>query len=120
MTARFGSGPTQRMLDWVVALIGAGAKVVKARALHGDEAPWQLRIEHRCGVTDAVLRVPRGRGIDASMVATGAAALELAERHGFVGAATDRRGSSGWCYRSERDTRNAGPGHDSMARACVG
>lgn len=72
------------MLDWVAAVIGSGAKIVKTRALHGYEAPWLLRIEHRSDVTDAVLRVPRGRGINASMVATGAAALELAERHGLA------------------------------------
>lgn len=71
------------MLDWVAAVVGAGAKIVNTRALHGDEAPWQLKIEHRSGVTDAVLRVPRGTGINASMVATGAAALELAERQGL-------------------------------------
>jgi aminoglycoside phosphotransferase (APT) family kinase protein len=79
-----GSTPTQRTLDWVAGVIGAGARIVEIRALHGDQGGrWQLRIEHRSGTTDAVLRVPIPQRISASMVATGAAALELAERHGL-------------------------------------
>jgi aminoglycoside phosphotransferase (APT) family kinase protein len=83
MRARSSSKPTQRVLDWVAAVIGAGAKIVETQALHGDEAPWRLRVEHSGGVTDVVLRVPRGLAINASMVATGAAALELAALHGL-------------------------------------
>jgi aminoglycoside phosphotransferase (APT) family kinase protein len=87
--------PAQRTLDWVVGVVGAGARIVEMRALHGDQAPWQLRIEHSSGTTDAVLRVPTPPGINASMVATGAAALELAERCGLLAPrliATDLRG----------------------------
>ncbi|MGH2728438.1 MAG: phosphotransferase family protein, partial [Actinomycetota bacterium] len=50
--------------------------------LHGAQGPWRLKIEHRGGTTEAVLRAPTPR-IDASMVATGAAALEVAARHGL-------------------------------------
>lgn len=79
-----GSVPTERMLDWVAAVIGAGARTVEIRALHDDEdGRWRLRIEHRGGTMHAVLRVPTPPGINASMVATAAAALELAEQHGL-------------------------------------
>src|SRR5262245_63796051 len=71
------------MLDWVLGVIGAGAQIVETRTLHGDKPPWQLRIEHSGRTTHAVLRIPTPPGINASMVATGAAALELAERHGL-------------------------------------
>jgi aminoglycoside phosphotransferase (APT) family kinase protein len=76
--------PPERTLDWVLGVIGAGARIVETRTLHGDEPPWQLRIEHSSGTTHAVLRIPTPPGINASMVATGAAALELAERHGLL------------------------------------
>lgn len=77
-----GSTPTQRMLDWAAAAIGAGARVTKVRALHADQGPWQLSIERRGGTTDAVMRAPTPR-IGDFMVATAAAALEVAERHGL-------------------------------------
>jgi hypothetical protein len=38
--------PPDRTLDWVLGVIGAGARIVESRTLHGDEPPWQLRIEH--------------------------------------------------------------------------
>ncbi|WP_344182075.1 aminoglycoside phosphotransferase family protein [Kribbella lupini] len=50
------------------------------RALHEWQGPWLLRIESRGRLTEAVLRAPTPR-IDAAMIATGAAALEFAERH---------------------------------------
>jgi hypothetical protein len=39
--------PPERTLDWVLGVIGSGARIVETRTLHGDEPPWQLRIEHR-------------------------------------------------------------------------
>jgi aminoglycoside phosphotransferase (APT) family kinase protein len=75
--------PTQRMLDWAAAAIGRGARISKVRALHRGQGPWQLRIEHCGGTTDAVLRAPTPPQINAAMVATAAAALEVAERHGL-------------------------------------
>src|SRR5436190_12467574 len=78
----WGSSPTERMLDWAAAAVGAGAKIARVRALHGDQSPWQLTVEHRGGTTDAVLRAPTPR-ISAPMVVTAAAALEVAERQGL-------------------------------------
>jgi hypothetical protein len=37
--------PPERTLDWVLGVIGAGARIVETRTLHGDGPPWQLRIE---------------------------------------------------------------------------
>src|SRR5438067_379768 len=83
-TERQRSMPTERMLAWVAAAIGTGARVTKVRPVHGDETPWQLSIEHEGGTTDAVLRTPRHPWhIGPSMIATGGAALEVAERHGL-------------------------------------
>src|SRR5256885_8900345 len=76
--------PTERVLAWVAAAIGTGASITEVRPLHGDETPWQLSIEHDGGTTDAVLRAPKHPWqISHSMVATGGAALEVAERHGL-------------------------------------
>jgi aminoglycoside phosphotransferase (APT) family kinase protein len=68
------------MLDWAAAAIGAGARIGKVQALHDDQGPWRLSIEHRGDMTEAVLRAPTPR-IDAAMVATGAAALEMADQY---------------------------------------
>jgi aminoglycoside phosphotransferase (APT) family kinase protein len=76
------SMPTKPMMEWAAAAIGAGARIVKVQPLHGDHGPWQLTIEHRRGMGDFVLRAPTQR-IGAAMVTTGAAALEVAERHGL-------------------------------------
>jgi aminoglycoside phosphotransferase (APT) family kinase protein len=70
------------MLDWAVEAIGSGARVVGVRALHEAQGPWLLRMENRGQLIGAVLRAPTPR-IDAAMVVTGAAALEVAERHGL-------------------------------------
>jgi aminoglycoside phosphotransferase (APT) family kinase protein len=75
--------PTKRMLHWAAAAIGVGARIAQVRPLHGERGPWRLHIEHRGGTTEAVLRAPTPFRIDASMIATGAAALEVAERHGL-------------------------------------
>ena len=75
--------PTERILSWAAAAIGAGATVVDVRPLHGDEAPWLLAIAHAGGTTAAVLREPTSR-IWSPMIATGAAALEAAERYGLA------------------------------------
>ncbi|WP_085956227.1 phosphotransferase family protein [Kribbella flavida] len=70
------------MLDWAAAVAGVGARIVEVRALHEGQGPWRLGIE-RCGPPiEAVLRGPTPR-IDAAMIATAAAALEVAERHGL-------------------------------------
>ncbi|GAB2632896.1 hypothetical protein GCM10009743_04460 [Kribbella swartbergensis] len=77
------SAPAERLRTWAAGAIGAGARVVRVRALHADQGPWLLSIEHRGVLTNAVLRAPTPR-IDAAMIATAAAALEVAERHGLL------------------------------------
>jgi aminoglycoside phosphotransferase (APT) family kinase protein len=74
--------PTERMLDWAVAAMGGGARITKIRTLHGDDPPWLLSIEHDGGTTEAVLRGgPPNPRVGPRMIATGAAALGVAERH---------------------------------------
>src|SRR5437016_1701969 len=72
--------PTERMLSWAAAAIGSDARVTDVRSLHRDEAPWLLSVEHAGRTTGAVLRAPTP-GVWPFMIATGAAALEAAERH---------------------------------------
>jgi hypothetical protein len=59
--------PSARSIG-VLGVIGSGARIVETRTLHGDEPPWQLRIEHSGGTTHAVLRISTPPGINASMV----------------------------------------------------
>ena len=76
--------PTERMLSWAAAAIGSGARVTNQRPLHGDEGPWLLSIDHAGGTTTAVLRGgPPTPRVWPFMIATGAAALEAAERYGL-------------------------------------
>lgn len=75
--------PTERILNWVAAAVGAGTSITDIRPLHGDEGPWLLSIERPYGTAAAVLRAPMPGRLGAFMIATGAAALEAAERHGL-------------------------------------
>jgi aminoglycoside phosphotransferase (APT) family kinase protein len=52
------------------------------RALHDDQGPWRLSVDVRGRREHLVLRSLTPR-IDAEMIATGAAALEVAESHGL-------------------------------------
>ena len=71
------------MLHWAAAGFGAGATVAHARSLHDGDPPWMLRIAHRGGVTDAVLRTADFRRVTPFMIRTGAAALAAAESAGL-------------------------------------
>jgi aminoglycoside phosphotransferase (APT) family kinase protein len=76
--------PTKRMLNWAAAAIGSGARVIDARPLHGEEAPWLLSIEHAGNTTTGVLKGgPPSPRVGPFMVAVGGAALEAAERYGL-------------------------------------
>lgn len=79
------SGPTERLLDWAAAAIGESARITEVRPLHDEGPPWQLTIEHAGATTGAVLRAAIGPrfGPWPFFVTTGAAALEVAERHGI-------------------------------------
>nr|WP_167217841.1 aminoglycoside phosphotransferase family protein [Kribbella shirazensis] len=48
--------------------------------MHADQGPWRLVVAHR--PDQYVLRAPTPR-VDASMIATGATALQVAEQHGL-------------------------------------
>jgi hypothetical protein len=69
-------------IDWAARAIGRGAKVIAVHPLHENQGPWRLEVEHAGRLTEFVLRMPTPR-IDAAMIRTGAAALELAARCGL-------------------------------------
>ena len=61
--------------------MGSDAMIVSVRALHDDQGPWRLSVDVRGRREHVVLRSPTPR-IDAEMIATGAAALEVAHGNG--------------------------------------
>lgn len=69
-----------QLLEWAATAIGRGAQVVEAHPLHADQGPWRLTAVHRGRLTQCVLRAPTPR-IDLGMIATSAAALQVAEHH---------------------------------------
>jgi hypothetical protein len=66
---------------WAVDSIGGDA-IRSVQALHDDQGPWRLRIDVRGRERQFVLRSLTPR-IDTRLIATGAAALEVAEVHGL-------------------------------------
>ncbi|MFD7153728.1 phosphotransferase [Kribbella sp. NPDC059898] len=62
------------VLAWATATVGP---VLEVHPLHDDQGPWRLVTRNR----SVVLRAPTPR-IDAAMIATAAAALQLAEQYG--------------------------------------
>src|SRR4051794_37180617 len=74
--------PSKSILNWAAGAIGAGAAVAAVERLHGR--PWRLSIEYEGGTRELVLRVPVPGWIDKEMIATNAAALQIAERHGVA------------------------------------
>ncbi len=74
--------PRNAILSWAAGAIGGGAAVAAVERLHGR--PWRLRIEYGSGAHELVLRIPVPGWIDKEMIATNAAALQLAERHGVA------------------------------------
>lgn len=76
--------PTEPVLKWVAEVVGDGSRIVAVRGLHGGSSPWLLRADYDGGTRDVLLRVAdRGR-IWPQAVATGAAALRVAEAHGLA------------------------------------
>ena len=67
-------------MNWAVASIGGGATIRSVQPLHGDQGPWRLSVDVRGRSRHFVLRSLTPR-IDAGLIATGAAALEVAELH---------------------------------------
>lgn len=74
--------PNDSVLRWAAAAVGVGAAIAAVESLHGR--PWRLRIAHGSVTHDLVLRMPVPGWIDASMIATNAAALQIAEQQGLA------------------------------------
>jgi aminoglycoside phosphotransferase (APT) family kinase protein len=70
------------MLRWAVASIGSDARTISVHALHDEQGPWRLSVDVRGRREYLVLRSLTPR-IGADLIATGAAALEVAEAHGL-------------------------------------
>lgn len=77
-----GARPTERTLSWAVDSIGGDARIMSVQALHDNQGPWRLIVEVRGRRKHLVLRSLTPR-IGPELIATGAAALEVAERHGL-------------------------------------
>lgn len=76
--------PAPTALAWAATAIGRGAKVLAVHALHNGSGPWRLQIDHQGRRHDVVLRTVGQRGsIGLRPIATGAAALRLAEERGL-------------------------------------
>lgn len=67
-------------MNWAADSIGGVIRSVQA--LHDDQGPWRLTVAVRGRERQFVLRSLTPR-IDAELIATGAAALEVAEAHGL-------------------------------------
>lgn len=73
------------VLRWAADALGASAEVVAVECLHeGRTGPWRLRINRGGETTEVVLRVVVPGWIDEEAIATGAAALLVAEAHGLA------------------------------------
>lgn len=71
------------LLQWASAAVGPAAEVVRVRGLNDGQRPWQVTIRDRIGLVETVLRNVVPGGIDEPAIATGAAALRVAEAHGL-------------------------------------
>ncbi len=77
--------PSECVLNWAAEVLGVDTKDLAAKVLHeGRTGPWWLRIDRGGETTDVVLRVVVPGWIDKQLIATGAAALHVAEEHGLA------------------------------------
>jgi aminoglycoside phosphotransferase (APT) family kinase protein len=74
--------PAEPILQWALAAVGVGAKLIAAKGLRSGSSPWLLGIQHGGSTHEVVLRVA-GR-IPPEGIATGAAALQAAEQYGLA------------------------------------
>lgn len=75
--------PIEAVLRWAANALGTGADVAAVRGLHGDSSPWLLSVDEGGGTRDVVLRIADMGRVRPQAVATGAAALRVAEAHGL-------------------------------------
>lgn len=76
-----GGGLSGPLLAWLEVQLGR-VTVRAVRSLHGGESPWWIDLTAPHGPASAVLRAPSSR-ISPEQIATNAAALAVAERHGL-------------------------------------
>lgn len=74
--------PSEQVLGWAAASMGAGARVLDVTPLHEHVGPWWLRVEQEGTVREVVLRVAGGAA--SQSLATVAAALRFAEEHAIA------------------------------------
>lgn len=74
--------PSASVLRWAADAVGADPTVLALECLHEVSDVWRLRIRHAGGTSDVVLRI--AGWIPEDMIATGAAALQVAEQHGLA------------------------------------
>ena len=84
------SDPPESLLRWAAAALGKEATVESVTGLHDGSSPWRLRVVSGDATTEAILRTsfdpPRWPGGPMALqkLATGAAALRVAEQHGLA------------------------------------
>jgi aminoglycoside phosphotransferase (APT) family kinase protein len=79
---RRGSGPAEPLRAWVEDRLGD--RIGAVRSLHDGESPWWVDLAAPGGATSSVvLRAPSSR-IGPELIATNAAALLVAEKHGLT------------------------------------
>jgi aminoglycoside phosphotransferase (APT) family kinase protein len=77
--------PSESVLNWAAEVLDTDAKDITAKVLHeGRTGPWWLRIDRGGETTTVVLRVVVPGWIGKQLIATGAAALRVAEEHGLA------------------------------------
>jgi aminoglycoside phosphotransferase (APT) family kinase protein len=82
--------PSEPLLSWAASALGEGATVESVIGLHDGSSPWRIRVVRAGASTEAVLRTsldpPRWPGgpVALQKLATGAAALRVAEQHGLA------------------------------------
>lgn len=76
--------PSESVLDWAAKAFGADATVLAKHPLHGSGSPWRLQVSHRQGTSHVILRIPDMVRVGPNAIATGAAALLVAEAHGVA------------------------------------
>ncbi len=74
--------PPDSVLQWAAAAHGAHSTVVSATGLRDNASPWRLQIATPDGPTEVILRAPGGPW-GRVYIATGVAALKVAEQHGL-------------------------------------
>src|SRR4051794_22869905 len=82
--------PPESLLEWAASALGEDATVASVTGLHEGSSPWRLRAVTPDAATEAILRTsfdpPRWPGgpLALQKLATGAAALRVAEQHGLA------------------------------------